>query len=274
MKNEIVVKEESALEVSEPSSVLPLIARAATDPNVSVEKMERLFALQERWEKRESEKQAHLAMIAARSEMPEVTKDTKAENHKYAKLEKIDRLAYPIYTKHGFSLQWSEAPCDTPGWTNLKCVVLHNAGHREEHFLKGPMDDKGPKGMPNKTGIQGMGSTWSYLQRRLLAMIFNIRIVGEDNDGRGFVQQQGPSRKPQGQPGPSDSPQDPKAAAKAKRAQLWEVLKDVRGTVPNWTVANGWLRKNAIIGAAEIVEDMTAEQLVCVIEKSEIQLGV
>lgn len=266
-ETKITVRDAGAL--APRGEVLTLIGRAAIDPAVSVEKMERLFALQERWEKRESEKQAHSAMIAARAEMPEVTKDTQGQNSKFAKLEKIDRLAYPIYTKNGFSLQWSEVPHETPGWTRLKCVVLHSSGHREEHFLAGPMDDKGPKGLPNKTGVQGMGSTWSYLQRRLLAMIFNIRIVGEDNDGSGQNPQHGPSSKATAQPG-AQAATDP---AKAARARLWDILKDVRGTAKSWSVANTWLRSHSIIGPSEIVEDMTAEQLVFVIEKSEIALS-
>jgi hypothetical protein len=242
--------------------VLTLIGRAAQDPAVSVEKMERLFALQERWEKREAEKQFQSAMIAARKEMPEVTKDAVGQNSKFAKLEKIDRIAYPIYTSHGFSLHWSEAECGQPEWTRLKCVVLHSGGHREEHFLQGPMDDKGPKGVANKTGIQGMGSTWSYLQRRLLTMIFNIRIVGEDNDGRGG----------QPQPAGASKPEPPDPAREAIK-KLWVLLKPVRGTVANWTAANGWLRSQKIIGPSQIVVDLTVEQLEEVIEKAEIALG-
>ena len=227
--------------------ILAMIGRASTDPNVSVEKMERLFALQERWEKRKSEKEAHLAMIAARSEMPEVSKDTRGENSKFAKLEKIDRLAYPIYTKNGFSLQWSEAECQTPGWTRLKCVVLHSGGHREEHFLQGPMDDKGPKGAPNKTGIQGMGSTWSYLQRRLLAMIFNIRIVGDDNDGQNHDR---PTRTP-GTPPPKPQPD-----LKAAKSTLWAALKKVGPVddipaIENWMVQQKIIQKGQTLGTLD-----------------------
>ena len=250
--------------VEDSGSILPLLRQAATDPSVSVEKMERLFALQERWEKRESEKAFHASMIAARAEMPEVSKDSKGENSRYAKLEKIDRLIYPIYTKHAFSLQWSEAECSKPGWTRLKCVVLHRGGHREEHFLTGPMDDKGPKGAPNKTGIQGMGSTWSYLQRRLLAMIFNIRIVGEDNDGAA----------PRTQPPPSsirDSAGKPIDPLKVEKAILWSALKqiDMRITLDE---AAHFLIQQKIIPPGATLDKLTLAQLQTAIEKVEIIL--
>ena len=122
------------------------------------------------------------------------------------------------------------------------------------------MDDKGPQGAPNKTGIQGMGSTWSYLQRRLLAMIFNIRIVGEDQDGR----------KPTSTPGASKL--DP---VKELKSELWALLKDVRGTERNWVVAEAWLRatKPPIIGPSETIAGMTAEDLKFVIEKTQLTLN-
>lgn len=262
MKNE-----QLEIRQNEPSDILKLIGIAATDATISVEKMERLFALQERWENRNAAQQFQSAMIAARQEMPEITKDAQGQNSKFAPLEKIDRVVYPIYTKNGFSLQWSEVPHETPGWTRIKCVVLHSGGHREEHFLAGPMDDKGPKGLANKTGIQGMGSTWSYLQRRLLAMIFNIRIVGEDNDGK---------KQSASQPGAAKlTPEQVESEARKDiMSKLWNLLIDVRGSAAKWDTAAEWLRQNSIIGKTQRVSDLTSEQLSEVYDKSSIQLSL
>lgn len=268
-------------ERGERGEVLAMLGRALTDPNVSVEKMERMFSLQERWENRKAAQQAHQAMIAVRAKLPEIVKDAQGQNSKYAKLEKIDRIAYPVYTAEGFSLQWSEVPHETPGWTRLKCVVLHSGGHREEHFISGPMDDKGPKGLPNKTGVQGMGSTWSYLQRRLLAMIFNLRIVGEDNDGQGRIQQHGPSSKPtgMGQNGPENAQADAGISSggvdqlKAAKGKLWVTLKEVRGDVNNWATAEAWMQFHKILTAGQTVSSLTADQMTVAVEKSEIVLA-
>ena len=41
----------------------------------------------------------------------------------------------------------------------------------------------GIKGMQNKTQIHGEGSSFSYAQRYLTKLAFNLRIEGEDDDG-------------------------------------------------------------------------------------------
>jgi len=220
------------------------------------------------------------AMLAARAEMPEVTKDSRGENSKYAKLEKLDRLAYPIYSRHGFSLEWSEAECHTPNWTRLSCTIQHVAGHKEVKFIQGPMDDRGPKGAPNKTGIQGMGSTWSYLQRRLLAMIFNIRIVGEDNDGNKERTTTGPGEaKPKGQTAAA-TPLEPKVASNpaegAKRA-LWAALERVASLPSDKTqavkAAEKWLWGQNICKGVPLA-DMDMLQLAEAKEKVDIWLSI
>jgi hypothetical protein len=44
-------------------------------------------------------------------------------------------------------------------------------------------DTKGPRGTPNKTATQGFGSTMSYGRRYLKALMFDLVIAGEDDDG-------------------------------------------------------------------------------------------
>jgi hypothetical protein len=63
------------------------------------------------------------------------------------------------------------------------CDVLHSEGHRERKSLTGSLDTVGPNGSRNKTDIQGLGSSTSYLRRYLTCMIFNVTISNEDRDG-------------------------------------------------------------------------------------------
>jgi hypothetical protein len=55
---------------------------------------------------------------------------------------------------------------------------------QRKYHLDGALDDAGKDGTKNKTGIQAMGSTVSYLRRYLVCMIFNVS-TDDDNDGNG-----------------------------------------------------------------------------------------
>jgi hypothetical protein len=232
-----------------------------------VQMLKELNVLRREVEAERAEKAAAAAMLAARAEMAEIVKTWKNEsnNSKFARLEDIDRMAFPVYSAHGFTLGWSEGECAIPGWTRIVCEVSHIGGHKETKFLQGPMDDTGPKGTKNKTGIQGMGSTWSYLQRRLLAMIFNIRVVGEDNDGRNTqsVGKRDPMTPAKAQPtAPEPESQDQaKAAAKAARGRLWELLEPVRGDANTWEIAVLWLRHEKILKPEEKLMTLTAAEV-------------
>lgn len=203
------------------------------------------------------------AMLEARREMKEVLKDSKNEsnNSRFATLEKIDRMAFPVYDAHGFTLSYRQAECPTVGWTRLVCDVSHSGGHHEYPWLEGPMDDTGMKGSKNKTGIQGMGSTWTYLQRRLCAMIFNIRVVGDDNDGN--------RPKP---PSPMDKRPITESPERQAAKRLWELLKPIRGTANDWAIAHGWLRRHKIISETDLVTAMSADAIAEVWNKSSVVL--
>ena len=260
-------------------TIAPAIQRG-TDPAVVREQialMKDLMAMK-------AKESFDAAMLVCRKEMSEVFKDSKNEsnNSRFATLEKIDRMAYPVYDRNGFTLSWSQAESPQAGWTRLVCDVAHSGGHHELKWLEGPMDDTGMKGSKNKTGIQGMGSTWTYLQRRLLAMCFNIRVVGTDNDGeRPKPRGPGETRPAQSQPQPQPAQPPPTGVATRKEliTKLWIILLPVRGhfprgTEPNWNAAEAWLDKNKIIERSESVLEMDAARLAVVIEKAEIQIRI
>src|SRR5437868_10847937 len=54
------------------------------------------------------------------------------------------------------------------------------SGHFEDSFMPAPPDTSG-----GKSTVQGVGSTNSYLRRYIACNIFNIVVVGEDDDGNG-----------------------------------------------------------------------------------------
>jgi hypothetical protein len=129
------------------------------------------------------------AMAQAQAEIGPVVKDRKNEHTKsmYATLEAVDTAIRPIYTAHGFSLSF-DAPDVTDKGLLISCDVLHSGGHSEHKTLLGALDTVGPNGSRNKTDIQGLGSTVSYLRRYLTCMVFNVTVKSEDKDGNRTAQ--------------------------------------------------------------------------------------
>jgi hypothetical protein len=183
MSNELTVAQPVA---NEPTSLLAVIARAANDPAVDVAKMEKLLEMQLKISSVQAEAAFNKAMSDCQAEMPMVYKDKKGENNRYATLESVDKVARPIYSKHGFSLSFGGDEI-VDGMVTVHCRLSHcekgaSVGHSVNYKLTGQVDTSGPKGGATKTGIQGMGSTASYLRRYLTCMIFNIATT-DDNDG-------------------------------------------------------------------------------------------
>lgn len=168
------------------ANALSVIIGAARDKNMPVEKLERLYAMQKEREQKEERFSFDEAMRAAQAEMPAaIGRDTKGERGQYAKLEKIAKIIKPIYVKHGFVLSFGTANSALPGHYKVVCNVSHTGGHSREYTADVPTDATGPKGEPNKTGIQGFGSAMSYARRYLTVLIFNITIADHDDDGEG-----------------------------------------------------------------------------------------
>lgn len=166
------------------AAVLDMIVRAATDPAVDVEKMERLMAMHERIAAQQAEGAFNDAMAAAQAEMRPVAADANnpQTKSKYASYAQLDRALRPIYTRHGFSLSFDtgkDAPEDS---VVVLCYVGHRAGHTRTYQARMPADGKGAKGGDVMTKTHAAGSAFTYGQRYLMKMIFNV-AVGDDDDG-------------------------------------------------------------------------------------------
>lgn len=168
------------------SSIMAIITRAATDPTVDVEKIERLSALYERMQARNAEQAYNVAMKAAQAEMPRIVRDAKntSTNSRYARLETVSHAMSPIITKHGFSLSFGTDDCPLPNHYRVTCRISHEGGYSRMEHADVPADMTGMKGTQNKTATHGFGSTMSYGRRYLKLMIFDVSLVNEDDDAR------------------------------------------------------------------------------------------
>jgi hypothetical protein len=180
-----VVKSEDQLPAA--ASLLEVISRAASDPNVDVDKMERLMAMHERITARQAEAAFNAAMESCQAEMQPISADATnpQTRSKYATYGKLDRALRPIYTKHGFSLSFSDGETTKPDHVRVLAVLRHKGGFRETHYKDMPADGKGAKGGDVMTKTHAAGAAQQYGMRYLLKGIFNVAVGEDDKDGNG-----------------------------------------------------------------------------------------
>lgn len=166
-----------------PTSLLVAITQAASNPDVDMDKMERLYKMHQDLVNAENKKAYDAAMARAQAKMVPVATNAYNEHtkSKYARLHAINKMAVPIYGAEGISVSFDSEEIQAE---DLHRTVAHVAcaGHREKFHLDLPLDDIGAKGNTNKTPVHATGSMISYARRYLICMIFNI-AVGDDNDG-------------------------------------------------------------------------------------------
>lgn len=183
-----VAKTEAQSTVTDYSGgLLDVIARAARDPSVDIDKMERLISMQERVQARDAEMAFNVALNAAQREMRPIA--TNASNpqtkSRYATFDKLDRVLRPIYTEHGFSLSFDEGESPKEDHVRVLCYVSHIAGHTRTYHRDMPADGKGAKGGDLMTKTHAAGAAGSYGARYLLKGIFNVAVGEDDDDGNG-----------------------------------------------------------------------------------------
>lgn len=170
---------------TESATILSLIVRAASDPNVDIEKVKELWLMQERAQARQAEQAFNAAMNQAQSEMGPISANATnpQTRSKYATYAKLDSEVRPIYTRHGFSLSFDTGEGAPEGHARIECDVAHAGGHTKTYHADMPVDGKGAKGNDVMTTTHAMGAGMSYGMRYLLKMIFNVAIGEDDRDG-------------------------------------------------------------------------------------------
>lgn len=163
---------------------LAMIERAACDPTIDVDKLDRLLQMRERENARVAEQAFNAALADAQTEMQPVAADSDnpQTRSRYASYAALDRAVRPIYTKHGFALSFNTGDAIGPEQARVVCDVCHAGGHTRRYHVDMPVDGKGAKGGDVMTKTHAMGSGISYGMRYLLPMIFNLAI-DQDDDG-------------------------------------------------------------------------------------------
>lgn len=179
---------ETPLEQS--GSILNMIERAARDPNVDIDKMERLFQMQERAQERQDNMDFNEALRGMQAEMPQIHKGKRNDttHSTFADLAALNKAANPILAKWGFSTQFSNAESPLENHYRVKCDLSRGPLIRQ-YFADVPIDNEGMKGTKNKTNTHGFGSSMSYGRRYLKLMICDIATTDDDGNRANVVQQ-------------------------------------------------------------------------------------
>lgn len=188
-KAEIVEVEQKAVAETQPvtqeGQMINMIERMAMNPDVDVDKLERMFVLQEKMLDRQSEQSFNTAMSIAQSKMRRVSADATNPQTRsnYASYSALDKALRPIYTESGLALSFDTADSPKPDHVRVVCYLSHSGGHSKTYHVDMCADGKGAKGGSVMTQTHAAGSAMSYGMRYLLKLIFNVAVGEDDDDG-------------------------------------------------------------------------------------------
>lgn len=129
-ESQLTTQDPQAGALAAPSSgdMLSVIKRAAADPTVDMDKMERLLAMAERLQAKDAERAFAQSFAALQSELPQIVATSVIPNRgKYEKYEDIMKVLRPLMVKNGFSVAFSQAADDKR--ITQTCTVSHVSGH-------------------------------------------------------------------------------------------------------------------------------------------------
>lgn len=191
MPAEIVVSGNKDLVKREEPSHLDIIRELATNPNVDVEKFERLLAMQERMDAKAAEIAYNQAFAKMQPQLPRIKKNGSIDLGKgkplsFARYEDIDFAIRPILTQEGFTLSFTSEP--TAMGVLMTATLAHSQGHSRTSKMQLP-----PDAGPGRNALQAIGSSHSYGKRYLTAGLLNLVMESGDDDGHtafGFITEQ------------------------------------------------------------------------------------
>jgi hypothetical protein len=179
MKTEIEIHRDAPpAVVTDPATLMGAITRAASDPNVNVDKLERLMTMYERISANDARVRAARAKAMMQPELEGVVKrgQNGSTKSRYAKWDDILLSIRPTLGEYGFELSFRTGPV-VNGMLPLTGILTHEGGHCEETTLPLPIDASG-----SKNPVQGIGSTVTYGKRYVAGLLLNIAALDEADD--------------------------------------------------------------------------------------------
>lgn len=158
----------------------------ALERGASMDVLEKLMGLQERWEANEARKAFDAAIADAKAEIPPIvksrtvdyeTKNSGRTTYRHEDLAGIAKIVDPILSRNGLSYRY-RVTSNVNEPIRVTCIIAHRLGHSEETTLTAGADNSG-----SKNSIQAIGSTITYLQRYTLKAALGLAAAADD-DGK------------------------------------------------------------------------------------------
>lgn len=168
---------------SESVSLLQIIERAARDPSVDLDRMERLLLMHERLLANQAKVAYAEALARLQPTLPLLAERGEIKNNsgnvqsRYALWEDIVGVITPLLSAQGFALSFRTGNPD--GKIRVTAVLTHSAGHNEDTSIDLPPDESGSK---NK--VQAVASSVSYGKRYTAGALLNFRSGELDDDAQ------------------------------------------------------------------------------------------
>jgi len=154
---------------------------AALGQGATLEQVEKMMDLQERWEASEARKAHVEAMTAFKAEPITIIKGKRVTfgdtSYSHAELSDVTEAIGPAMAKHGLGFRWDVHQAGD-GRISVDCIITHVRGHSEIVTMSAAPDGSG-----KKNPIQQSASTVTYLQRYTLLAATGLSTRGQDDDG-------------------------------------------------------------------------------------------
>lgn len=176
------MKEVKVTPESTPAPTPMVLLEMAVEKGVDIDQLEKLMALQQRWEKEQARKAFLKALGDFQYICPIIPKKSEVKfsgkvQYVFADLATIIETIKEALKKSNLSYRWETD--DTGEFIKITCVLGHIDGHEERNTLSAKEDTTG-----SKNGIQARGSTRSYLHRYSLIGSLGIGSADTDDDGK------------------------------------------------------------------------------------------
>jgi hypothetical protein len=170
------------------ASLMTVIERLSSNPNVDIDKIRQLLEMQERREVNRDKSALRHAMAEFKKNPPQIIKLRMANfekkdgggrvSYSYADLEGITSAIQDGLAEHGVTHSWTTA--EGQGVISVTCVLKFGMYEEPGVTLTAPPDTSG-----TKNAIQAKGSTISYLEKYTLLAATGMAAGMPDSDGNG-----------------------------------------------------------------------------------------
>ena len=154
---------------------------ALKQEGVTVDQLEKLLIIEERYKAGQAKQAFHKAVAAFKANPPKITKDkaNKQYNSMYTTLGNLVNTVNPELSKQGLSANWE---IEQNSIIKVTCILTHMLGHSEKTSAQAPADTSGAK-----NAIQQIKSTITYLKAVTFESITGLASTDAnlDDDGAG-----------------------------------------------------------------------------------------